>query len=136
VKGTTFGGGQAPGPQVSGQQLEFWGRDGRSDKEHRMKSAYGGSSAGAGAAVAAAAQEAAAIKASGAIVEVRSEVFLDLVNRQEAPLIISAEAGFFRTQYRYLMSYRGLIFFVRSPEPLSLLTHCEVLGAESIWVPA
>jgi hypothetical protein len=55
-------------------------------------------SAGASAAAAgAAAAIAQATKASGVIVRVNSDDFLQIVNRNSEPLVVEATGGFFRT---------------------------------------
>ena len=91
-----------------------------------------GASAGAAAAAAAVAQ---AIKASGAIVRVEPEDFLRILGRQQEPLVVHATGGFFSTSYLYLSSYKGLAFFTKSPDPLSLPSGCEVVQARKIWIP-
>lgn len=93
-------------------------------------------SAGASAAAAgAAAAIAQATKASGVIVRVNSDDFLQIVNRNSEPLVVEATGGFFRTVFMYLTSYRGLAFFAKSDIPLSLPVHCEVVQANKIWIP-
>jgi hypothetical protein len=89
-------------------------------------------SAGAAAAAAAVAQ---AIKASGAIVNVSPDDFLRIIRRQKEPLVVQATGGFFSTQYLYLSSYKGLAFFTKSPEALSLPSGCELIQARKIWIP-
>jgi hypothetical protein len=89
-------------------------------------------SAGAAAAAAAAVQ---AIKASGVIVHLEPQAFLDVLNRQQGLLIVHATGGIFKTNYQYLTSYKGLAFFTKSPTPLNLPTSCEVIQARGIWVP-
>ncbi len=91
-----------------------------------------GGSAGGAAAAAAIAQ---AIKASGAIVRVIPDDFLTLVHRQDAPLIVTAQGGFFSTNYQYLTSYKGLAFFTKSPTELPLPGECEIIMARKIWIP-
>jgi hypothetical protein len=91
-------------------------------------------SAGAGAAAAAAAFSH-AVKASGVIVKVAPEDFLNILQRQEEPLVVHATGGFFSTNYRYLSSYKGLAFFTQSPIALSLPKRCEIVQAKKIWVP-
>ena len=93
-------------------------------------------SAGAAASgAAAAAAIAQAIKASGAIVSVTPEEFSRLLQRQKDPLVVHAEGGFFSTNYQYLMSYKGFVFFAKSPYPLDLPPGTEVVRANAIWVP-
>jgi len=88
--------------------------------------------AAAGAAAAATAQ---AIKASGAIIQLEPRAFLDLVGRQERPLIVHAQAGFFSKHHRYLAAYRGLIFTCSSTDAISLPSDAETVESEKIWVP-
>jgi hypothetical protein len=93
-------------------------------------------SAGAGAAAAAAAAAIAqATKASGVIVRVEAADFLAILRRQQNPLVVQATGGFFSTNYQYLMSYKGLAFFTKSPSPLELPAGCELVQARTIWIP-
>ena len=94
--------------------------------------AYG---AGGSAAAARAAAIAKAIKASGAIVEVGPEDFLNLISRSERPLVVMASGGLFSKDYRYLSSYKGLVFFTKSNSPLMLPGAAEVISAKKIWIP-
>jgi len=91
-----------------------------------------GANAGAAAAAAAIAQ---AIKASGAIVRVAPEDFLQILQRQEEPLVVQAMGGFFSTSYLYLSSYKGLAFFTKSPMALPLPSGSEIIQAQKIWIP-
>ena len=92
------------------------------------------STAGAagGAAQAAAIQ---ALKASGAIVRVEPDEFLEVVYRQAVPLVVRATGGFFWTKYMYLTSYKGLAFYTKSSEELELHEGVELAEAKTIWVP-
>jgi hypothetical protein len=90
-------------------------------------------SAAAGAAAAAATAQ--AIKASGAIVSVEPSDFLTILQRQQSPLVIHATGGFFKTNYQYLTSYKGLAFYTKSPDPLNLPSATELVLAKSIWIP-
>jgi len=91
---------------------------------------------GAGAAGAAAAQMIAeAIKASGAIVHVEPEDFQNILSRAESPLVVEAMGGWLKKHYRYLTAYKGLCFFAKSPEPMDLGEHVEVVSAKTIWIP-
>lgn len=92
-------------------------------------------SAGASAGAAAAAARAQAIKASGAIVRVAPEDFLDILQRQPAPLVVQATGGFFSARYNYLSSYKGLAFFTSAPAALALPSSCEIIQAQKIWIP-
>lgn len=95
-------------------------------------------SAGAAGAAGAAAAVVRAIKASGVIVRVEPEDFQRLLRRQQEPLVVHATSGlggFFGTYHQYLSSYKGLAFFTRSPDSLTLPSGCEVVQAKKIWMP-
>jgi hypothetical protein len=76
-----------------------------------------------------------AIKASGVLVRVDPDQFQKLARQQPEPLIVHATGGFFTTNYQYLMPYRGLAFFTKSLDPLTLPPGTELISAKSIWVP-
>jgi hypothetical protein len=88
----------------------------------------------AGAAAAAAMK---AVLATGGIVRVSGRDFLKLLNRQKQPLVVVAPSRilFFETGWRYLTSYRGLVFFARSSTPLDLPEDAELVEAKRIWIP-
>ncbi len=77
-----------------------------------------------------------AIKASGAIVRVEPGDFEAILERTEAPLVVIAQGGVFKTKYHYLTAYRGLIFYTRTPLPLDLPRKTELINAKKIWVPS
>jgi len=91
----------------------------------------------AGAAAAAAAAIANAIKASGAIVEVDPEVFVAILarNRDNHPLVVMAEGGVIKANYRYLAACRGFIFYTRSANALMLPGYVDIITARKIWTP-
>jgi hypothetical protein len=93
------------------------------------------SAGGASAGAAAAAAIAQAIKASGAIVRVAPEDFLQILSRSKDPLVVHALGGIFSTNYQYLSSYKGLAFFCKSASPLELPFGSEVIVAKKIWIP-
>lgn len=95
--------------------------------------AYG---AGGAAAAARAAAIANAIKASGAIVSVDPDDFLSILSKADRPLVVMAEGGFIKTNYQYLTSYKGLIFFTKSSTPLSLPGDIELVTSDKIWIPS
>ena len=95
---------------------------------------YGGGAATAGAAAAVAAM-ANAIKASGAIINVETADFMSIIERTEKPLIVTAPKGFMSGGYKYITSYRGLIFYAKSKDPLRLPSDSEIIAAKKIWIP-
>ena len=100
-------------------------------REARM----GAAGAGAAAAIAAAAAVANAIQASGVIVRVDVANFMAVLARTDTPLVVVAEGGFFKKEYRYLTSYKGLAFFTKSPSVLVLPPHAEAVVAGKISIP-
>jgi hypothetical protein len=86
-----------------------------------------------GAVVAAAAANN-AIKAMGAVVVVEPQIFLDILQRAEKPLVVHSPAGFM-TKYKYLTSYKGLVFFTKSKEALLLPASVEAITAKKIEIP-
>ena len=93
------------------------------------------SGAAAAAAVHAANLEAA--KAIGTVVRVEPPVLADLLRRAERPVVVVAEtSGFFSGRsYQYLLPYRGLTFYAKSPIPLDLPREAEVIRAGRVAVP-
>jgi hypothetical protein len=91
--------------------------------------------AAAGAAAAAAQARANAIKASGAIVRVSPGDFATLLDRAHGALVVQATAGVFSTKYRYLLSYKGFVFYTQSSTPLELPAGIELVQAQKIWIP-
>ncbi len=76
-----------------------------------------------------------AIKASGVLVRVEPHEFQRILQRQEAPLVVRAPAGFLQRGSRYLTSYKGLAFVTKSAEPLPLSSRTEVVEAKAISIP-
>ncbi len=86
---------------------------------------------------AAAAAIAQAIKASGAIVKMQPNDFLQIVYRADDPLVVIATSKVFRkTSYKYITSYKGLAFFAKSSTPLDLGSNVELVHAKTIWIPS
>jgi|RhiMethySRZTD1v2_1073278.scaffolds.fasta_scaffold51309_7 hypothetical protein len=89
-----------------------------------------GGAVGAAAAAAAIAQ---AIKASGAIVQVEPEPFTRLLAANAQGLVVHAPSAFSR--HKYIMGYRGLVFWTKTREPLYVPSTVQVVEAKKIWVP-
>lgn len=85
-----------------------------------------------GAAAAAVAQ---AIKASGAIIRVEPDEFINIISRSQKPLIIMAKGGFLNKSFDYLTGYKGLVFYTRSNKSLYLPGDSEIISAKQIWIP-
>lgn len=93
---------------------------------------YAGGAAGAAAAAAAIAN---AIKASGAIIRVEPRDFINIVTRADDPLIVMTDKSFW-SGYKYLSSYKGLVFYTKSNEKLNLPGNAEIIAAKKIWIPS
>lgn len=89
--------------------------------------------AASGAAIAAAIAN--AIKASGVVVRVDSVNFQTILRKIEKPLIVYAEGGVFSTNYQYMVTYKGFVFYTKSPAPLLLPSGVEIVRTKKIWIP-
>jgi hypothetical protein len=92
---------------------------------------YAGGAAGGAAAAAAIAN---AIKASGAIIRVEPGDFISIITREKNPLVVMTEKSFW-SGYKYLSSYKGLIFYTKSNDKLNLPGDVELIAAQKIWIP-
>ncbi|MCD5410183.1 MAG: hypothetical protein LRZ93_00805 [Clostridiales bacterium] len=88
-----------------------------------------------GGAAAAAAVIANAIKASGAIIDVEPEDFLKILAKTKEPLVVTAEGGVFKTNYKYITSYKGLFFHTKAKDPIKMPIGTELIKANSISIP-
>ena len=95
--------------------------------------AFAGGAAASSAAISA--EIAQAIKASGVIVNMEPPEFLSLLDKVEAPLVITATGGTINKNYQYLFGHKGLAFFTKSPEKLPLPLETEIIKAKKIWIP-
>ena len=77
-----------------------------------------------------------AIKASGAIVRLEPQEFQAILSRAKDLLVVVAEGGLLSTNYQYLTSYKGLVFFTKASSPLPLAGNTEVVKADKIWIPS
>jgi len=93
-----------------------------------------GAGAGGGAAAAAGAVIQ-AIRASGVIVRLDERAFREILERQEAPLVVTAPAGFLGRKRAWLTSYRGLAFHCTTDGEIPLPGTAEVIAARKLWVP-
>lgn len=91
-----------------------------------------GGAAGAGAAAYAAMIN--AVKASGTIVEVEPDEFLNILSRSPDPLVVYSPAGFM-VKFKYITSYKGLCFYTKTPTELPLPGNIELVSVKKIWVP-
>ncbi|MEI7845112.1 MAG: hypothetical protein WCK35_04825 [Chloroflexota bacterium] len=77
-----------------------------------------------------------AITSTGAIVQVGVDVFQDILSREEVPIIVMCLAkSFFGSQYRYLISYKGLYFYTEAKTALQLPEKIEIINSSQMWMP-
>jgi hypothetical protein len=93
------------------------------------------SNGGAAAAGAAAAAVIQAIKSAGAVVRIEPRDFSRLVERQDAPLVVHAPPTMFHRSHRYMCSHKGLCFYAKSPQALTLPGKTELVRASRFWLP-
>lgn len=76
-----------------------------------------------------------AIKASGVVVRVEPEDFVNILRKAERPLIVYTQGGLFSKNHQYLTSYKGFAFFTKSREQIDLPRGAEIVHADKIWIP-
>ncbi len=86
-------------------------------------------------AIAAAAAVANATKATGTIVHIDPDDWLNLVGKMAEPLVVMGIGGVLSKHYQYLVSYKGLAFYTKSPEKLPVPAQAELITAKKIWIP-
>ena len=92
------------------------------------------SAGAAGAAAAAAAIN--AVRSFGVIVHVTPEDFLTMVALQDEPLVVASnEKILFWSTCQYLVSFKGLTFFTKSPFPLEFDPGTLIVQCKCIRVP-
>ena len=76
--------------------------------------------------------------APGAIVEVDPEAFMAIIagERGSRPVVIMAEGGVIKTNYRYLAACRGFIFYTKSADSLMLAGYVDIITVRKIWTPS
>ena len=95
------------------------------------------SGATVGLAVAAAYAAAAtnAVKACGTLVKVESHQFLEILKKQDCPLVVTTSGGIFSSSIKYLTSYKGLAFHCKSQAELRLPNNVELIRAKKFSMP-
>jgi len=88
-----------------------------------------------GGAAAAAAAIIRAIKASGVFVRLSPEEFQALLPRARNAIVVQARGGLFYSKYKYVLSYKGIAFHTKSPEPIHIPADIETVQAKRIWAP-
>ena len=71
----------------------------------------------------------------GIVISVETDEFMRLMKQAGNALIIHQQPSWWQTYNRYLMSYRGMAFYTRSKEELSISKYAEVIAAKNFYVP-
>lgn len=77
-----------------------------------------------------------AIKASGVLVRVDNKDFVAILQKTQKPLVVSSDKGFWSRSYKYLTSYKGLAFYTKSRDFLSLPGDVELVICREISIPS
>ncbi len=71
------------------------------------------------------------------VIRVEPDEFQRLAYLQDNPLIVFADStSFFSTNYKYLTTYRELIFYCYSPTTLRLPDNAEIVKAKKLNLPS
>ncbi len=76
-----------------------------------------------------------AIYSMSIVVQLKPQAFLSLLEKNEAPMVLTAKGGFIRKHYRYLTTYKGFTFFTKVYEPLMLPKSAEIIEVGRLRVP-
>lgn len=76
-----------------------------------------------------------ALKMNGVFVKLERFDFQNLLNRNENLAVVVYQSNFFGTTFTYVTSHKGLAFFCKTKEPLSLPSKHEIFTAASIALP-
>jgi len=76
-----------------------------------------------------------ATKAMGPFVEIESNDFLEIVNRQKEPLVVHASKGMFSKKQQYLSPFRGIYLYCESTTPLEITSGASIISAKKLWIP-
>jgi hypothetical protein len=68
---------------------------------------------------------------AGWVILLEKEEFIDILKRQDKPLVVCSLKGTFRNVYTYLTTYRGLLFAHKAKRPVPLEGY-ELINAEEI----
>ena len=86
------------------------------------------------AATSAANAAARALKASGAIIKLESGEFAKILLRTTDPLIVISPTGFKKRKTKYLLSWRGFVFYCETKEQMNLRSCAETILDDNIWI--
>ncbi|MBX2899626.1 MAG: hypothetical protein KF775_08245 [Cyclobacteriaceae bacterium] len=76
-----------------------------------------------------------ALKMNGVFVRLAPEDFQNLLNRNEGLAVVTASVTFLGTTFTYLTAYKGLVFYCKSKQQLSVSSRHETILAQSVSLP-
>ncbi len=76
-----------------------------------------------------------AVKASGAIIKLEAGEFSKILSRTIDPLIVISPCGYKKRKTKYLLSWKGFVFYCESTEQMVLPKGSETVLADKIWIP-
>lgn len=76
-----------------------------------------------------------ALKMNGVFVKLDRADFQNLLNRNENLAVVVYQSKFFGTSFTYVSSHKGLAFYCKTKDPLSLPGKHEIFNAASIALP-
>ena len=76
-----------------------------------------------------------ATRASGVLVRVKPDAFLEITGNARGALVVVSITGIWQHEYHYLTSYKGLAFYTKSKRELDLPGDVELVNAKQIWIP-
>ena len=76
-----------------------------------------------------------ALRMSGVFVKLQPEDFQNLLNRNEGLAVVTTSTRFFGTTFTYVTAYKGLVFFCKSKNPLSVASRHEIINAQTVSLP-
>jgi hypothetical protein len=76
-----------------------------------------------------------ALKMNGVFVKLDRADFQNLLNRHENLAVVVYQSKFLGTTFTYVTSHKGLAFYCKTKEPLSLPGKHEIFNAGSIALP-
>lgn len=76
-----------------------------------------------------------ALKMNGVFVKLSPSDFQNLINRNDDLAIVVSQSVFFGTTFTYLTAYKGLTFYCKTKNQLSIPGKHEVFSAASLSLP-
>ena len=69
---------------------------------------------------------------ANAVIYVEHDQFLKLLKEANNPLVVYQKPNWLQRQHRYLLNHRGMTFYTKSSEELSISKYTEVIEAKQI----